>query len=66
MSLEMLLGGLGGPELILIAAIVLLMAGVSRLTGTQQPPSTRPAAEEASARGYLDRLVGPAGSRVTP
>jgi hypothetical protein len=69
MSLEMLLGGLGLRELILMAGIVLLMAGVSRLMGTQQPPSTSgdfDGAEEANARRYLDRLLGPAGSRVVP
>jgi len=57
------LGGLGGRELILIAAIAVLLVGVSRLAGL---PRARPTAQShhgvggAQSRAYLDRLLGPA------
>jgi len=55
-----LLGGFGGGELILIAAIALLLAGASRLTGFSRGEAHQ-GAEGASARAYLDRLLGPQG-----
>ena len=54
-----LASGLGGRELILIVAVALLMAGVSRLPGFSRE-------EAGSGRGaspwraYLDSLLGPA------
>jgi hypothetical protein len=65
----MLPGGLGGRELILIAALVLLMVGVSRLTELQRARATvasHNGVDEPMARAYLDRLVGPASSRARP
>jgi len=58
-----MLGGLGWRELILMAAIVLLLAGADRLTGFSREKSHRKA-ERASSRAYLDRLLGPARSRL--
>ena len=59
MNSQMLLGGLGGPELILIAAIVLLLAlaGRIRVSSRWQAPA---GAERPPSRAYLDRLLGPA------
>ena len=57
-----LLGGFGGRELILVAGISLLLAGVSRLTGFSRMEA-HPRTEGASARAYLDRLLGPQRSR---
>ena len=51
-----LFGGLGGPELILVAAIVLLLAVAPRLFARDHGRWT----ETAAARAYLDRLLGPA------
>jgi hypothetical protein len=56
-----LLGGFGG-ELVLMAAIVLLLDGVARLTRLPRRRSTAPAAEpveDAPSRAYLERLLGP-------
>jgi Sec-independent protein translocase protein TatA len=61
--------GFGVNELVLIAAITVLLVGVSRLTRLQPVRATGEGlsgtAERASARAYLDRLIGPAQSRVT-
>jgi hypothetical protein len=68
MDSQMLLGGLGGRELILIVAIALLLAGASRLTRLQRARSTegtREGVDGASSRAYLDRLIGPARGRVS-
>jgi hypothetical protein len=61
------LGGFGGPELILIAAIVLLLVGASLLPGlrpTGAMETSRDRVEEAASRAYLDRLLGLARRRV--
>lgn len=58
-----MLGGLGWRELILMAAIVLLLAGADRLTGFSREGSQH-RTEWASSRAYLDRLLGPARRRV--
>jgi hypothetical protein len=58
-----MLGGLGWRELILMAAIVLLLASASRLTGFSK--KSHHGAEQASSRAYLDRLLGPARSRIS-
>jgi hypothetical protein len=61
MSSQMLLGNLGGPELLLMAAIAVLLVGVSRLTRSQRIDSTGEkggGAAAASSRAYIDRLVG--------
>jgi hypothetical protein len=65
---QMPFGDLAGRELLLMAAIALVLATVSRLTKLQRTRSTeasRNAAERASSRAYLDRLLGPAQSRVS-
>ncbi len=50
-------GGLGGRELILIVAITLLMAGVSRLPGfTREEACSGGGA--SSSRAYIDSLLG--------
>jgi hypothetical protein len=60
-------GALGGRELILIAAIFLVLAGARRFNGFERAP----AADEdpkgvhaAASRAYLDRLVGVARPRL--
>jgi hypothetical protein len=61
--------GLGGRELILIAAFVVLMVGVSRLKDlrpSRAPEGSRHGVDDIAARAYLDRLVGPARSRPHP
>jgi hypothetical protein len=56
--------GFGGSELILIAAITLLLVGVSRFMRLQPARATAQSGiERASARAYLDRLIGPARSQ---
>jgi hypothetical protein len=60
-------GGLGGRELGLIAAIALLLAGVSRLKAfewARSPGESHRGVEGAPSRAYLDRLLGPARSCV--
>jgi hypothetical protein len=59
--------GLGGRELILIAAIALLFAGVSRLSGLEETRSIREShgVDGVRSRAYLDRLLGPARIRVS-
>jgi len=53
--------GLGGSELILVAAIALVMAAVSRLAGLERPRGNE------AGRAYLDRLLGPArGPKESP
>lgn len=47
----MLLGALGGRELMLIAAIAVLLAGISRVMGIQE-------VHGAPSRAYVDRLLG--------
>jgi hypothetical protein len=47
-------GELGAPELILVGAIALLLAGASRLFQRQSHDS----AELAPSRAYADRLLG--------
>ena len=62
-------GGLCVPELILVAAIVVLLTGASLLPGlkpTSAAAQVRGGAGEASARAYLDRVIGPAGGAVRP
>jgi hypothetical protein len=57
--------GLGGRELILIAAIALLLAGVSRLRGLEWARSTEEPHHRvygAPSRTYLDR-ADPRGKR---
>jgi Sec-independent protein translocase protein TatA len=64
MPSQVLLAGLGGPELALMAAIALVLVGVSRLAGFQRAGAlavSRNRADAASSRAYLDRLVGTAG-----
>jgi hypothetical protein len=52
------------PELILLAAIALLLMGVGRLAGPEPPRSTEDI-RSSDARDYLDRLLGPAQDPVT-
>jgi hypothetical protein len=59
MNSQMLLGGFGGPELILIAAIALLLAAASRFRGFSRAPA-QGGGERAGGRAYLDQLIGPA------
>jgi hypothetical protein len=56
----MLLGALGGRELMLIAAIAVLLAGISRVMGLHQASSSLPPHEVhgAPSRAYVDRLLG--------
>jgi hypothetical protein len=56
--------GLGARELILIAAIVLLVAGVGLSNGLERAP--RPAGTRGAfaSRAYLARLLGPARPRL--
>jgi hypothetical protein len=56
----MLVGGLGGRELMLLAAIVLLLVAVTRLTGPRRAPSTEPGqpVDRPPSRAYIDRLLG--------
>ena len=67
MNTQMLLGCLGGHELILIAVIVLLMVGVSRLMDLERFPSRVEGRgpHQASSRAYVDRLPSPERSRVS-
>jgi hypothetical protein len=51
--------GLGGRELILIVAIALLMAGVSRLPGFSRE-EVGSGGGASSSRAYVDSLLGPA------
>jgi hypothetical protein len=58
---------LGGPELILIAAIFLVLAGTGRFNGLERAPSADEAPKgvhAAASREYLDRLVGVARPRL--
>ena len=52
-----LFAGLGGSELILMGAIVLLLAGASVITGFAR--TRHDEADGAGARAYLDALLGP-------
>jgi hypothetical protein len=59
------MSGFGGSELILIAAITLMLVGVSRFMRLEPARSTAVSpsgVERASSRAYLDRLIGPARS----
>jgi hypothetical protein len=63
----MVLGGFGGRELILMAAIALLLAATGRLASLQPAPSIAGGGDrtdDASSRAYLDRLLGPADSAL--
>jgi hypothetical protein len=60
-----LLSGFDGRDLVVMAAIVLLLEGVARLTGLPRGRAAAPAlepAEGAPSRAYLERLLGPARS----
>lgn len=54
----MLLGALGGRELMLIAAIAVLLAGISRVMGLHQARSHPHEVHRAPSRAYVDRLLG--------
>ncbi len=54
----MLLGGLGVDELVLMAAVALLMGAVGRLMGLQRARSTEQSHSRVDGAPYLDRLLG--------
>jgi hypothetical protein len=55
------------PELLMMAAVLLLLWGAHWLRAADEPSASRTHSEaSASARPYLDRLFGPASTRNGP
>ena len=64
-----MLGGLGWRELVLVAAIVLLLVQTSLLTALRPTPATegrRNGVGPEGSRDYVDRLLGPARPSANP